>query len=120
MVLGSSLYTTQQERLFTTFEIISSSIYTGFLHSPDPASNITGNYGLKDQVHALRWVQRNIEVFGGDPNDVTIMGVSAGGASVDYLTLVPHETAGKFIIIFLSPTFSLPKKKITRKNKTSH
>ncbi|XP_050074309.1 juvenile hormone esterase-like [Anopheles maculipalpis] len=52
----------------------------GFLSTGDEAAS--GNFGLKDQRLALRWVQQNIEAFGGDPRLVTIMGHSAGGASV--------------------------------------
>ncbi|XP_034831504.1 juvenile hormone esterase-like [Maniola hyperantus] len=48
-----------------------------------------GNMGLKDQVQALKWVQQNINNFNGDPNNVTIFGISAGGASVEYLLLSP-------------------------------
>ncbi|KAL5279788.1 CES5A.2 family protein [Megaselia abdita] len=44
-----------------------------------------GNYGLKDQVEALRWVRQHISSFGGNPDSVTIFGESAGGASVSYL-----------------------------------
>ncbi|XP_063830880.1 esterase FE4-like [Ostrinia nubilalis] len=48
-----------------------------------------GNAGMKDQVAALKWVQRNIRAFGGDPDNVTIFGESAGGASVALHVLSP-------------------------------
>ncbi|XP_058793059.1 juvenile hormone esterase-like isoform X2 [Phymastichus coffea] len=49
-----------------------------------------GNQGLKDQMAALIWIQENIEVFGGNPENVTIFGESAGGASVHALCLSPR------------------------------
>ena len=54
--------------------------------SPD---HVSGNYGLLDQIEALRWVHRNIRAFGGNPGNVTIAGESAGGLSVLYLLVSP-------------------------------
>ncbi|KOB75849.1 Odorant degrading enzyme CXE9 [Operophtera brumata] len=51
-----------------------------------------GNSGLKDIVMALKWVQRNISAFGGDPTNVTLFGNSAGGAMVHFMMLSPMAT----------------------------
>ena len=54
-----------------------------------------GNYGTMDQIASLKWVKKNIEVFGGDPNNVTIFGQSAGGRSVTWL-MVSDAAKGLF------------------------
>lgn len=59
----------------------------GFLSTEDEI--LPGNNGLRDQVKALEWIKRNIHYFGGDPDSITIHGLSAGGASVQLHYLLP-------------------------------
>ena len=54
-----------------------------------------GNYGTMDQIASLKWVKKNIQAFGGDPNNVTIFGQSAGGRSVTWL-MVSDAAKGLF------------------------
>jgi para-nitrobenzyl esterase len=57
--------------------------------SKESPLGVSGNYGLLDQIQALRWVKQNIHAFGGDAANVTIAGESAGGLSVMYLMASP-------------------------------
>lgn len=59
----------------------------GFLHAPGLGA--TGNEALLDQVAALRWVRAEIAAFGGDPNNVTVFGQSAGGFDIAQLMAMP-------------------------------
>lgn len=57
----------------------------GFLYVPGKTANV----GLLDQVEALKWVNQNIEVFGGDPSNITVFGESAGALSISCLMSMP-------------------------------
>jgi para-nitrobenzyl esterase len=59
----------------------------GFLYLPGLSA---GNLGLKDQVLALQWIKQNIHHFGGDPENITVMGQSAGGASIAAMLTMPE------------------------------
>lgn len=65
----------------------------GFLCHPrlseESAHHVSGNYGILDQIAALKWVHEHIEAFGGDPSNVTVFGQSAGAMSVQTLVCSP-------------------------------
>jgi len=70
----------------------------GFMGHPaltaeDPAYHSSGNYGFLDQRAAMAWVRDNIPAFGGDPDDVTIAGQSAGGHSVSFHIVSPGSAS---------------------------
>jgi len=71
----------------------------GFFAHPDlvqqSGDEMVGNYGLLDVIAALEWIQRNINQFNGDPNNVTVFGESAGASLISYLMITP-ESKGLF------------------------
>ena len=74
--------------------------FTHPLLSAESEHGVSGNYGMLDQIAALKWVKRNIAQFGGDPDNVTIMGQSAGAMSVQTLVTSPlsRDLVNKAII----------------------
>ncbi|MFW9848345.1 MAG: carboxylesterase/lipase family protein [Candidatus Thorarchaeota archaeon] len=84
----------------------------GFLYM----DGIPANLGLKDQICALQWVKQNITLFGGDPDNITIFGQSAGSISVSYLLIMPKAKGLFHRAIAESATF--PLQPATPKNAT--
>jgi para-nitrobenzyl esterase len=93
----------------------------GFLAHPELTKesnyNASGNYALLDMIAALKWVKQNIKAFGGDPDNVTIAGQSAGAFGVNYLTASPltkglihraiAESGGSFYTSPIRPSLDL-------------
>ncbi|KAL2208321.1 alpha/beta-hydrolase [Sarocladium strictum] len=90
----------------------------GFLHSKElvkdavlqsevpPQFRSTGNLGLVDSYHAFQWVKQNIAHFGGDPENITAIGESAGAGTINYLVLSPQLKVHVRRVIMCSSTCS--------------
>ncbi|XP_019872761.2 cholinesterase 1 [Aethina tumida] len=103
-VEGSSIFSQYGPHRFMTQDIVVVTFNYrlgpfGFLSTGDTV--LLGNNGLKDQNLALKWVQQNIDLFGGDREKVTIYGQSAGAASVAY-HMLSKKSSGLFRAAYLS------------------
>lgn len=87
-VYDASNFVALENVIFVTFQYRLS--YLGFLTSETP--DLPGNLGLWDQNLLLRWVRDNIGYFGGNPNEVTLAGQSAGGISAVFHAISPHSS----------------------------
>jgi len=72
-----------------TYRLGSMGFFSHPLLSAESPHGVSGNYGLLDQVAALKWIHNNIKQFGGDPDNITIFGQSAGAGSVQSLCASP-------------------------------
>lgn len=71
------------------------SSFVGFLNLG--LEECSGNMGLKDQLMVFHWVKDNIEHFGGDPNNITLFGPSAGASSI-HLHMMSPQSEGKNLV----------------------
>nr|XP_057927503.1 bile salt-activated lipase-like isoform X2 [Doryrhamphus excisus] len=91
-ILGDSLYDGKEMADRGNVIVVTANYRVGtlgFLSSGD--ARLPGNYGLWDQHAAISWVRRNIASFGGNPDNITIFGQSAGAASASFQMLSPHS-----------------------------
>lgn len=75
-------------------------LFTGFLNAnvaPHLKARVA-NYGLMDQIAALHWIQQNIGLFGGDPQNVTLLGHGTGAACIHFLMISPTVMPGKTLL----------------------
>lgn len=80
----------------------SSFLVSGFLNangSPNSRARVS-NYGLMDQIAVLHWVQQNIALFGGDPDNVSLMGHGPGAACINFLMISPTVVPGTWTLLF--------------------
>ncbi|KAI9583284.1 esterase E4-like [Glossina fuscipes] len=104
LVTGPEYFMDSQEVILVTFGYRLGAL--GFLSTND--ANMPGNFGLKDQLLALKWVQKNIADFGGNPNLVTLFGQSAGAIST-HMHMLSKQSEGLFqAIIAMSGTANMP------------
>lgn len=98
----SKMFIARSQSVFVTFNYRLGAF--GFLNCGTP----TGNMGLYDQLLVFQWVKENIENFGGDPNRVTLIGYSAGAASIHYHLLSPISEGLFHQAILLSGSANAP------------
>ena len=106
-----------------TYRLGSIGFFSHPLLSAESPHGVSGNYGLLDQVAALKWIHNNIEQFGGDPDNITIFGQSAGAGSVQSLcasplskNLISHAISMSGGGLSSSPGVSLDTAQLANKN----
>lgn len=77
------------------FQHLFNPYFPGFLSTADSAAR--GNYGLMDQIAAIKWIHQNIGVFGGDPDQITLFGVGSGAACSGLLMFSNHTKGNSLL-----------------------
>lgn len=96
----------REEIVFVVFSYRLCSL--GFLRLDSPELGVNGNAGIHDQLMALRWVNNYISHFNGNPKNITIMGTSAGAASVHFMMCLPQACGLFQRVIMMSGTMMSP------------